>query len=255
MGLRQQCIGALDCGLADHVAHVVQEQVHQTQPPRAGHDLVAEEGAAAQKGGLLLVQRLPLPREPVVGAQEEAAGAAGRVGNGLHRLGPHALHHGLDQRARREVLAGAALGVFGVLLQQAFVEVTLGVGVHADPTFGVDHLHQTRQLGRVLDLVLRLEEDRPQHAALLAQLMQRRQVLRFQRRAGVAAQRRPVQAEGHLRRPVVGLFGVLVRHLQEQQIGQLLQVVAIAHAIVLQRVAEVPDLLNQGSGVHGAASK
>jgi hypothetical protein len=116
----------------------------------------------------------------------------------VFRLGLHAGHHGLDQRARREVLAGAALGVFGVLLQQAFVQVALGVGVQADPVLGVDHLHQPRELGRVLDLVLRLEEDGAQHARLVAQLVQRGQVMRLQRLAGLAAQAGPVIALGNV---------------------------------------------------------
>ena len=46
-------------------------------------------------------------RDVVVGGQEEAAGAAGRVADGLPGLGLHDVDHGLDQRARREVLAGA----------------------------------------------------------------------------------------------------------------------------------------------------
>jgi len=209
------------------------------------------EGLLPQEGGLLLVQRLALPCEPVVGAQEEATGAAGRVGDGLARLGLHALHHRADHGARREVLAGAALGVLGVLLQQAFVQVALGVGVHAHPALGVDHLHQPRQLGRVLDLVLRLEEDGARHAAFLPQAVQRGQVLGLQRLAGLAAQRRPVETRRHLGGSAVRRLRVLVRHLQEQQVGQLFQVVAIADAVVLQRVAEIPDLLDQGGGVHG----
>ena len=43
--------------------------------------------------------------------------------------GAHAVHHRLDQRARREVLAGAALDVLRVLLQQPLVGVALDVGV------------------------------------------------------------------------------------------------------------------------------
>jgi hypothetical protein len=52
---------------------------------------------------------------------------------------------------------------------------------------------------------------------------------------------------------VVGFLCVFVRQLQEQQVGELLQVVAITHAVVAQGVAEVPDFLDEGGGVHGAA--
>jgi hypothetical protein len=39
------------------------------------------------------------------------------------------------------------------------------------------------------------------------------------------------------------------------QVGELLQVVAIAHPVVAQGVAEVPELLDQGGGVHGSPVK
>ena len=67
----------------------------------------------------------------VVGGQQEAAGAAGRVADGVVRAGAHHVHDGLDQRARREVLAGAGLHVLGVALQQGLVGVALHVGAEA----------------------------------------------------------------------------------------------------------------------------
>ncbi len=120
----------------------MQEQIHQAHAARIGHDLVAVKGLVAQKLFLRLVQLRARARQPVVGTQKKTAGATGRVGNGLHRLGAHAGHHRLDQRARREILPRAAFGVFRILLQQPFVQVALGVGVQADPVFRVDHLHQ-----------------------------------------------------------------------------------------------------------------
>jgi hypothetical protein len=60
-----------------------------------------------------------------------------------------------------------------ILLQQAFVQVTLGVGIQTDPALRVNQLHQARELGRVLDLVLGLEEDGAQHPWLLTQPVQR----------------------------------------------------------------------------------
>ncbi len=49
-----------------------------------------------------------------------------------------------------------------------------------------------------------------------------------------------------------GGLRVLIRHLQEDQVGELLQIVAIAHAVVAQGVAETPDFLDEGGGVHRA---
>ena len=66
----------------------------------------------------------------VVGREQKAAGAAGRVAHGLAGLRGHDIHNRLDQRARGEVLAGPGLGVLGVLFQQAFVGIALHVGAH-----------------------------------------------------------------------------------------------------------------------------
>jgi hypothetical protein len=49
----------------------------------------------------------------------------------------HHRHHGLDQRARREVLASAALHLGCVALQQAFVDGALGIANPATSGVGV----------------------------------------------------------------------------------------------------------------------
>jgi hypothetical protein len=124
--------------------------------------------------------------------QQEAARAAGGIADGLARLRGHHVHHGGDERARREVLARAAFHVLGVLLQQAFVGIALHVGGQAGPLLLVDQVHdQPPQLGRVLDLVLRLAEDDAQHARPLAEFLQRVAVMRFQFVAVQLEQSRP----------------------------------------------------------------
>jgi hypothetical protein len=42
---------------------------------------------------------------------------------------------------------------------------------------------------------------------------------------------------------------VLVRHLEEDQVGELFEIVAIAHAVVAQRVAEAPDFGDDGGAI------
>ncbi len=109
--------------------------------------------------------------EVVVGGEQEAAGAAGRVDDDLARLRLHAVDDRLDERARREVLPRAALDVLGVPLQQALVGVALHVGRHREPVLLADQLDdELAELGRVLDLVLGLAEDEAEHPALLAEL-------------------------------------------------------------------------------------
>ena len=41
-----------------------------------------------------------------------------------------------------------------------------------------------------------------------------------------------------------------MRQFQEQQIGQLLQIVTIAHPVIAQGVAKIPDFLDEGRSVH-----
>lgn len=49
---------------------------------------------------------------------------------------------------------------------------------------------------------------------------------------------------------MVGFLGAFVGELEEQQVGELFQVVAVTHAIVPQGVAEVPDFLDEGAAIH-----
>jgi hypothetical protein len=48
----------------------------------------------------------------------------------------------------------------------------------------------------------------------------------------------------------VGVEDVFVRHLEEDEIGELLEVITVAHAVVAQRVAEAPDFGNDAVGGH-----
>ena len=41
---------------------------------------------------------------------------------------------------------------------------------------------------------------------------------------------------------VIGRTAVFIRHFQENQIRELLQIVAVAHPVIAQRGAETPDL-------------
>lgn len=80
-----------------------------------------------------------------------------------------------------EILAGAALDVLGVLFEQALVGVALDVAGHGRPVFLVDEIDdELAQLGRVLDLVLGLAKNEPEHAGLVTQLAQGGPVVLFE---------------------------------------------------------------------------
>ena len=105
-------------------------------------------------------------------------------------------------------------------------------------------------IGRVLELVLRLGEDQAEQAFLLAQFLQRVAVVVEQLVAVPLHQAGPVIAGEYRAGLVVGRPAALVGHLQEQQIGELLDVVAVAHAVVTQDVAVVPEFLDDVCAAH-----
>jgi hypothetical protein len=62
----------------------------------------------------------------------------------------HRVHDGVDQDARREVLARAALGVLRVLFQQAFADIALHVRAERAPGFLIDRIgDEAPQVGGV----------------------------------------------------------------------------------------------------------
>ena len=72
-----------------------------------------------------------------------------RVLDAFTGLRLQAAHHGVDQGAGGEVLAGTGFGFIGVLLQQAFVQVAQAVFLGAEPVDlvqGLDHLFQMARL-------------------------------------------------------------------------------------------------------------
>jgi len=227
-------------------ADTVQEEVHHAEPRRVVHDLPAMQRLVLEETLLVRVQ-LDVCGDVVVRRQEEATGAASRVAEALVRSWAHHLHDRLYQRTGRKVLAGTALGVLGVLLEQPLVGVAFDVGVERRPGLLVDEVDdQPAQLGGVLDLVLRLAEDDAQHPRLLAQRLQGVPVVRLQLVAVPPEERWPVEAGGDARRLAVGWPGALVGHLEEEQVGELLQVVAVGHAVVAQEVAVVPEATDDG---------
>lgn len=145
-----------------------------------------------------------------------------------------------------EVLARAALDVLGVLLEQPFVDFALDVGGHGNPLLLVNHLHNAVQNGGIADLVGGLLEDFSQQPALFAQLFEDRLVFLFQFRALEGVHVRPGVAGGDAGLLVIGWSGILIRHFEEDQVGELLQVVPVGYAVVPQGIAHAPDLGDDG---------
>lgn len=174
----------------------------------------------------------------VDGRQEETAGAAGRVGDGVARRRPHHLDHRVNQCAGREVLSCTRFHIGGGFLQQTFVGVA--VQVSADrPGFRTDEVHnQLPQQRGLLNLVLRLTENHAEIGAFLAELVEDPAVFVFQSQAVEFGQPAPgdVQPSGEnlfAPKPLLTLVG----HLEEQQIAELFDVVDVGDAGVTEHVA------------------
>ena len=137
----------------------------------------------------------------------------------------------------------------GGLFEQAFVDGTLDVHVHAGPILVADHLDDALEVGRIGDLVLGLAEDDADEAGHLAEVFEGVAVVDLEIVAAATAQLGPrvVGRDG----VVEAKFGHLVGELQKEQVGDLLDVVAVTDPRVLEDVGVVPDFGDDGGGVVG----
>src|SRR5262249_36770873 len=121
---------------------------------------------------------------------------------------------------------------------------------HGEPALLADELDdELAELGWILDLVLRLAEDDAEHAARFAELLEGLAVVLLQpdafhlraREVGPAV----TPGDGLL---VAGRLGALLGHLEEEEGGELFEVVLVGEAVVAQDVAEGPEFLNDAIG-------
>jgi len=220
-----------------------QVHVHHAQARGVVDDLPAAQSRVRHVVELIAVEGAVAPQDVVVGDEQEAAGAGGGVADRVVGGGMHHVDDRLDERARREVLAGAGLRVLRVLFEQPLVDLALDVDV--DPGLVLDEVDEAAELGGVLDAVLRLTEDDGGEAGSGAQLDEDAAVVGLKLIAVEVEQAAPVVCLGD----GAGLaekLDLLVVHLEEEQVGELLHVVAVGHAVVAQDVAVVPQALHDG---------
>ena len=154
---QHQAVAAFFCAvlLAQRVAvgdggvvHAVQHHVHAADAQHGVVEVVAMEHAMVEVQVQLGVveQRGVRVAQVFARRNEEAAGARGRVANGVGRRGGGHFHHQLDDVARGTELA--VLPGAGDFAQHVFVEVALGVAVvHGHGVQQVHHLGQQRGRG------------------------------------------------------------------------------------------------------------
>jgi len=136
------------------------------------------------------------------------------------------------------------LNVFCVLLEESFVDVTFDVGVENGPGFFVDEVgDEAFEFGGVLDFVLGLAEDGPEHAGFLyvvrartgratrpvrfAEVFEGAAVMDFEGNAVELDEGGPGVVGGDYGRVVPGRKGSLVGHFEEEEEGELFDVIAV----------------------------
>ena len=219
-------------------AGAVEVEVHRGERDDERRDVVAAEGLVLQE--LLLPAVGGLSLHVVEGGEEEAARAAGGVADGLGDLRVDDVHHRLDERARREILAGAGLLVLSVLLEDALVDGALGVDLEGEPVLGVDEGDDLGEVGGLGDRVLGLGEDGADEAVLARELLERLLVAGEEVEAGEVDEAGPAAVLRDLARDAQGL-GLRV-HLEEEDVGELDDVVGEADAGGREDVRELPHL-------------
>ena len=120
----------------------------------------------------------------LIGAAKKAAGARRRIADAVGRRRLRHLAHGLDHRARGEVLASAARGFLRRAGEQFLVDGAFHVHRQGEPVHLVEQVDdELLQECRVVDLAARALEDDAQHAALDTELFQALSVVVLQGRA------------------------------------------------------------------------
>ena len=151
----------------------VYEHVHRCQPGGAVHQFgpgnrLPGEPVTLVGGQLSTITMLDV----FVRGKQETASAARRVCDRVGRPWLNAVDHRCDERTWSEVLACSSLDVLGTLRKKFLVGVALDVYTLSGPLFLVDQVrNQLLEFRGILDLVLRLAEDHPQRADLLAEIL------------------------------------------------------------------------------------
>ncbi len=186
----------------------------------------------------------------LIGHQEEAGGAAGRVDDCVVDCRLDDVDDRLDECARCEVLAGAGSLVRGALAEQFLVGIALDVGPGLRPVLLVDEVDdEPLELGRVLNAVLCLAENRADHPRLAREPVEDPRVLQLELVALGVEQLLPGVLFRHDLLRLQFPRGPLVCHLEEQQIGQLLRVLDDPDSVIAQDVAVGPQLVDEPPSV------
>ncbi len=143
----------------------------------------------------------------------------------------------MDQNTWREILTCALLPFACGLLQQPFVRCCLHVDTECGPFGLVNERDEPLQVYGVVEARLSAGVNVAQDAALLAERSQQVHIAVRQLGPALLLEVWPVA-------PFRQLDLLLVGHLQEQQVRDLLDVVTVVDSVVTERVTESPKHLD-----------
>ncbi|OQA05563.1 MAG: Chorismate synthase [bacterium ADurb.Bin374] len=207
-----------------------------------GDEILPEVGPFLDPFDLAPVDRaLRLADQPFPGTHEESAAPAGGVDDGEillpARVWFHNTYNRLDERARREILAGPLLPFGCGLFQQPLERLALHVDVERSPLLLVDHGNELLEVDGIVEPGHGLGEDVAQQPLCIAKFLQDAGVMVDERLTGEILQASPAA-------PLGNLDFLLVGHLQEQQVRELFDVIPVIDAVVAQRVTEAPEFVD-----------
>lgn len=231
--------------LVDRVAEfdrgfdIVQEQIHQRKPARAGDQFLPEVGTLPDPFCHVAVKRpaLRLLQQPLVRADKEPAGTARGIADRevgiLPGIGLHAPDNRLDQDTRREVLPGTLLPLACRLLQKPLERLPFHINVELRPLRLIDQADKPLQVHRVGEPGECTGKNIAEQPGLLPQCPEHIHIVIGKIRSGFCDQRLPVTRGRERNAP-------FIRHLDEQEVRDLLDIVPVIDPIVPEGMAEPP---------------
>jgi len=129
----------------------------------------------------------------------------------------------------------------------------LTVRAERAPGFLIDEIdYEAAEMRGVLDFVLGFAEDNAENARFLGEVFEGIAVVAFEREAVHFHETGPVVVFGDGGFVIVRRAGALVVHLEEEEIGELFDVIAVGDSVIAKEVAVVPDFGDEitGGGRH-----
>ena len=224
----------------------MQQQVHRGEASGAVDEFDAVRERVLQVVPLVGRHLVDIRGGVLVGDEEEAARAAGWVGDAVVDSWVDDVDDGLDEGAGREVLPGARALVARALGEEAFVGVAVDVGARLRPVLLADEIDdEAAQLRGVGDAVLRLAEDGADDALFACEAVEDARVLEFEIVAGGLHESIPRVLLGDDSLGLEWALGAFVGHLEEEQVGELFGVLDDADAVVAQDVTVRPEFVDE----------